>query len=175
MGFWRFPQQPCDLAPAPTGRTVQLSMSQDLAHLLEEAVSAAAAQLRSVSDATAAEKPSPDQWSRKEELGHLIDSATNNHVRFVRACLESGYRGPSYDGNGWVSVHAYREMSWPDLIDFWQRYNQFLAQLITRIPESALEATCVVGEHPPMKLREQIADYERHMQHHIEHILRNQS
>ena len=51
-----------------------------------------APRLRSIADAVATEKPSPGAWSRKEELGHLIDSATNNHVRFVRASLESESR-----------------------------------------------------------------------------------
>jgi hypothetical protein len=146
-------------------------MPQDLARFLEEAVSIAAPQLRSLSDSAAAEKASPDKWSRKEELGHLIDSATNNHVRFVRASLEAEYRGPSYDGNGWVRLHAYPEMPWAELVDFWEQYNLFLVKLVMRIPDSALSNTCFVGAHPPMSLGALIGDYVRHMQHHLEHIL----
>ena len=148
-------------------------MPQDLAVDLEEAVAVAAPRLRSISDFSATEKPSPGAWSRKEELGHLIDSATNNHVRFVRASLEPEYRGPSYDGDGWVSLHGYREMPWLDLVDFWQRYNAFLVQVVRRIPETALDKTCFVGDHPPMTLQFLIEDYVHHMQHHLDHILKH--
>ena len=134
-------------------------MPQDLARPLEDAIAAAAPRLRSLFDAVTAEKASPDKWSRKEELGRLIDSATNNHVRFVRGSLEAEYRGPSYDGDGWVRLHGYRDMRWPDLIDFWERYNSFLVQVVRQIPDSALDKTCVVGEYPPMTLGALIAEW----------------
>ena len=36
-------------------------------------------------DAEAAGVPAPGRWAKKEVVGHLIDSAANNHQRFVRA------------------------------------------------------------------------------------------
>ena len=38
----------------------------------------------------------PDSWSPRQELGHLIDSAANNHIRFVRAATEPEFSGPGY-------------------------------------------------------------------------------
>ena len=104
-------------------------------------------------------------------MGHLIDSAANNHVRFVRAVLELEFRGPGYEQDGWVSLHSYHEMPWPEIIDFWQRYNHFLAGLVGRIPEDRLAARCVVGDSAPVTLKFLIEDYTLHMQHHLDHIL----
>ncbi|MGD0183193.1 MAG: hypothetical protein ABSC15_25565 [Terriglobales bacterium] len=50
-------------------------------------------------------KPSPVKWSPKEELGHLLDSAANNHQRIVRTQLEDEPKMPGYDGNAWVELH----------------------------------------------------------------------
>ena len=60
-------------------------------------------------------KPDPEHWSRKQELGHLVDSAANNHVRIVRAALEAEFRGAPYDQQGWVRTHGYQELPWPSL------------------------------------------------------------
>lgn len=149
-------------------------MPEHLAHSLEQTVDREAVQLRAITERDAGLKPSPDAWSRKEELGHLIDSATNNHVRFVRASLEPEFRGPGYQQNGWVSLHGYHEMPWADLMDFWKRYNTFLAGVVRRIPEELLERKCVVGESQPVTLQFLIEDYILHMQHHLDHILKRE-
>jgi hypothetical protein len=111
-------------------------------------------------------------WSRKEELGHLIDSASNNHLRFVRASLEPEFHGPSYDQNGSVKLHGYQELAWTDLVKFWQSYNRLLAELVKRIPEDKLQTPCTIGNGPAVTLRFVIEDYVAHMQHHLDHILR---
>jgi hypothetical protein len=113
-----------------------------------------------------------DNWSRKEELGHLIDSATNNHVRFVRGSLESGFQGPSYDQDGWVRQHSYNDVPWPALTRFWHGYNSLLAYLIGQIPDDRLGAECRVGSGQAVTLGFLIEDYILHMQHHLDHILR---
>jgi hypothetical protein len=130
--------------------------------------------LREITDGVAGLKPS-GKWSRKEELGHLIDSASNNHLRFVRATLEPEYQGPSYDQNGSVSLHGYGELSWSELLEFWRRYNVLLAELITRIPESRLQTRCRVGDSATVTLQFLIEDYVAHMQHHLDHILQKET
>ena len=57
-----------------------------------------------------------ESWSPKQELGHLIDSAANNHIRFVRAALEPEFRGPGYAQNDWVDLHGYQEMPWQSIV-----------------------------------------------------------
>jgi hypothetical protein len=145
-------------------------MPQDLAQLLQKSIDADLPFLRAIAENDAAIKP-PGHWSRKEELGHLIDSASNNHLRFVRATLEPTYHGQSYDQNGCVNLHGYQEMSWTELVDFWQSYNHLLAKLVARIPEGELSTPCRVGDSAQVTLRFLIEDYVAHMQHHLDHIL----
>lgn len=52
------------------------------------------------------EKINPAKWSKKEILGHLIDSATNNHHRFVRVQFETNLK-ISYDQNKWNQYNFY--------------------------------------------------------------------
>ncbi len=148
-------------------------MPAELSQLLRKAIDAELPSLRALTETEAATKGGT-AWSRKEELGHLIDSASNNHLRFVRATLETEFHGPSYDQNGSVTLHGYQELSWSDLLEFWQRYNMLLARVIARIPESKLQTRCRVGDSSPITLQFLIEDYVAHMQHHIDHILRRE-
>src|SRR5580704_4569090 len=118
-------------------------MPHHLALALKETVDREAAHLRAVAERDAAEKPLAHVWSKKEELGHLTDSAANNHVRFVRATIEPEFRGPGYEQDSWVSLHGYHDMRWTGINDFWQKYNHFLAGLVERIPEDRLATPCV--------------------------------
>ena len=91
---------------------------KEVAEELESALRLAG-QLRAMPDSAAASKPDPQRWSKKEILGHLLDSAGNNHQRFVRMQLEPRVELPGYEQDGWVRVQRYQDASWSDLIDFW--------------------------------------------------------
>jgi DinB superfamily len=110
-------------------------------------------------------------WSRKEILGHLIDSALNNHQRFVRAALDGNYEGPTYEQADWVNIHGYRSMSWSRLLEYWRWQNLLLGEVIRRVPASRLDASCRVGENAPVTLRFLIEDYFVHLDHHLAQIL----
>jgi DinB superfamily len=138
---------------------------------LEEAIAREIACLRQITEQAAGNKPAVDVWSKKEELGHLIDSAANNHVRFARASIEPEFRGPGYQQNEWVRVHGYQEMAWTEIVDFWRRYNGFLVGFVKHIPEEKLPTPCVVGDSATVTLKFLIEDYVLHMQHHLDHIL----
>lgn len=131
--------------------------------------------LRAISEPSASVCPPPGgAWTRKQELGHLIDSAINNRVRFISAALEGEYAGPSYDGEGWVALGGYEDTPWNALIDLWKTLNQQLAVVIERIPSQCLSAPCRVADAPPVTLEFLIDDYILHMQHHLDHILRRE-
>jgi hypothetical protein len=147
-------------------------MAHELAQKLRALVDGEVANLRAVAAGKAEAKPTPEDWSRKEELGHLIDSAANNHLRIVRATLEAEFRGAPYDQRGWVRAHAYQDMPWLSLVDFWSRYNGLLAHVVERIPEERLDAPCMVEGYPPLTLGGLIEDFMVHMRHHLDHIRR---
>src|SRR5580704_2435331 len=142
-------------------------MPSDLSILLRKTIDRELPNLRRVTNLKA---PKPGGWSRKEELGHLIDSATNNHIRFVLATVDGEFRGRGYAQDQWVAAHGYADMAWNDLIDFWYRYNVLLAHLVERIPEEDMNNRCAVASGD-VTLRFLIEDYVVHMQHHLDHIL----
>ena len=147
----------------------------ELATVLDRTVASALRDLRAIPDgpATAApNRPSGVGWSQREELGHLIDSAVNNHARFVRAALDQEDVGPDYDQDGWIRVHRYRETSWSELVESWHAHNRALVPLVAAIPDARLAAKCSVGGDAPVTLGFLIDDYVLHMRHHLDQILR---
>jgi len=106
-------------------------------------------------------------WTRRQIVGHLLDSATNNRQRFVRAAVEGHYVGPKYAQAAWVAAHGYAEQSWETLLRWWQVEHEILAAAVDRIPEESLEATCVVGADEPVTLRFLIEDYLEHQRWHF--------
>src|SRR5260370_720430 len=91
-------------------------------------------------------------WSRKQILGHLIDSASNNHQRFVRALLAPELDGPGYDQAGCVRVERFAEADWHMLADVWNSYNRLLAHILRGVPDSKLATPCRIGGAPAMSL-----------------------
>src|SRR2546430_17260312 len=96
--------------------------------------------LREIDDATASNRPAPGKWSKKEILGHLIDSAANNHQRFIRLQLSARIDLPGYDGDEWVRIQAYQDRPWREIIDLWVMYNTHLAAVIRNVDPRALRS-----------------------------------
>jgi hypothetical protein len=151
-------------------------MPHDLSQALSALIERETAALRSFPENQAADRPSgASSWSSKEELGHLIDSAANNHVRLVRDSIEPEFHGPTYALDAIVSIHGYQEMPWSSIVAFWVQYNTFLASVIARIPDEKLTTPCLIGEGAPVSLRFLIEDYILHAQHHLDHLLRREN
>jgi hypothetical protein len=148
----------------------KLYMPRDLALLVRQTIECEIAELRAVTDAHAGEAPAPGKWSPKQELGHLIDSAANNHIRIAVASIEGVFEGAGYTQDRWVEAHGYREMAWREIVELWYSYNLLLAHLVERITQTQLENRCVVGGNE-MTLRFVITDYVRHLRHHVDHVL----
>jgi len=143
----------------------------DTAAALHRAIETALPRLRALSDERASTRPTPGKWSAKELIGHLLDSATNNHNRFVRGILDPEVRLPKYEQEGWVRVQRYSGTEWGSLIDFWRLYNLHLARVIEGIPPDRVEVPCWIGDNPSMTLGDLAADYLRHLEHHIRQVL----
>jgi len=106
-------------------------------------------------------------WSRRQLLGHLIDSASNNHQRFVRAALADALEFPAYDTPNFVRVQAVERAPWPVLVDLWASYNRYLAHVIANLPADKLEVICRIGANEPVTLRYLAEDYVRHLVQHL--------
>jgi len=141
------------------------------ANRLARILAATPLRLADVSDADASQPPAPGHWSKKEILGHLIDSASNNHQRFVRAQLAASLETPSYEQERWVAAQSYATESWPDLVNFLLLYNRHLLHIIQTMPEESLPVPCVIGGSDPVPLSEVISSYVDHLEHHLGQIL----
>ncbi|MGA3344538.1 MAG: DinB family protein [Terracidiphilus sp.] len=106
-------------------------------------------------------------WTRKQIVGHLLDSTANNRQRFARASIDGSYVGPEYAQDAWVAVHGYSGRSWETLLDWWRVEHEILASVADRIPEERFEASCTVGENAPVALRFLVEDYIRHQHWHL--------
>jgi DinB superfamily len=118
---------------------------KELSDKLQTLVEATEPRLHHISEAESMHCASPGGWSRKQVLGHLIDSASNNHQRLVRAMLQPSLDFPGYDQAGNVGVQAIHEAEWTLLVSLWAAYNRYLAHLIAHLPASKLDTPCRIG------------------------------
>jgi hypothetical protein len=137
---------------------------------LEQILADALQRLKQISEAQSEERSASGKWSRKEILGHLIDSASNNHQRFVRTQLSKEVSFPGYAQTQWVETQGYQSESWENLIQLWAGFNRHMLHLISHISEDRANNHCVVGAGPPMTLRFLVEDYIRHLEHHLAQI-----
>ena len=144
---------------------------KEISAKLKSIISTSLPELRKMNDETTSVKKTQDQWSKKEILGHLIDSCSNNHQRIARALHNVADQFPLYNQNEWVRVQKYNEMRWNDLLEFWAAYNNHLSIIIEKIPDSAGSAPCNIGQEEPATLEFVVTDYIRHLQHHLGQIL----
>src|ERR1022692_1050108 len=121
--------------------------------LLRALIERLPARLTNLSDDQVQRKRSSSEWSIKEELGHLLDSAANNHQRIVRAQLEDGPAMPGYDGEMWVALHAYQVRGWQELIETWEALNRQLLAAAETAPEAAWTRTCTIGDSAPLTIQ----------------------
>jgi hypothetical protein len=126
--------------------------------------------LAKLSEAQANNEPTPSSWSPKEELGHLLDSAANNHQRIVRAQLQDAPVMAGYEQNRWVEIHAYQRRNWDELIKIWEALNLQLLAAAEAVPASAWSRTLTVAGSEPLTLQFVFDDYLVHMRHHLQHI-----
>jgi hypothetical protein len=138
---------------------------------LESLLAMVIPRLLALSETECSPRPVPDKWSKKEILGHLIDSASNNHQRFVRAQLSSEIRLPEYEQEDWVRTQSYQTESWENLVQLWKSFNLHLLHLGAEIPSDRLSSVCFIGTNEPVTLEFLFVDYVRHVKHHLQQIL----
>ena len=145
-------------------------MSTAFGERIRQIVSSEGARLRLIPEDEASRKPAAEKWCKKEVLGHLVDSAANNHQRFVRALLAEELVFPAYVQNDWVNAQGYAGESWENILDLWRAINRHLSHLVDRIPAAKLSTQCLIGTNSPMTLDALIAAYIKHLVHHLAQI-----
>jgi len=156
-------------------------MDLHYANELRELADRAAAELLRVPGDVAARPPAPGKWSIQEIVGHLIDSASNNHQRFVRAPQMSDLVFPGYDQDAWVASQRYADAPWPDLVALFHNFNRHLAWLMASTPEEHRErlrhphnldqiAFRPVPADQSVTLDYFMQDYVDHLRHHLRQI-----
>ena len=138
--------------------------------------------LLALSDADSSKYPAPGKWSPREVIGHLIDSASNNHQRFVRAGFRNDLVLAGYEQDAWVAVQRYQDESWTELVSLWRAFNVHLAHVMASIPASVRQRQHArhnlheinwkpIPADQPATLDDLMADYVAHLKHHLRQIL----
>ena len=141
-------------------------IASELDHVLESSTEL----LRAISEESAGKRTKPDSWCKKEILGHLIDSASNNHQRFVRLQLAPSLEMPAYEQNGWVRSQNYASRQWRDLVELWLAYNRHLVHVIRNADAGAARHVWKASAGD-VELQFLIEDYLRHLNHHLAQVL----
>lgn len=115
--------------------------------------------------------PLPGKWSKKQILGHLVDSAINNHSRFIRAQYEpQPFLLSRYDQNKWVEINAYQYVDGKEILKLWTALNKQILRVIAQIPEERLCYQCQSSDQPPVTFAWVIVDYVDHLEHQLKQI-----
>jgi len=144
---------------------------KEIAKNLEALIDRAAHRLFDITEAESEARPASGKWSKKEIIGHLIDSASNNHQRFVRGQENPPIAQPGYTQNFWVDRQGYQTEPWKTLVALWTTYNTHLVHVIARIPDECSNNSLTIGNNQPVTLRFLAEDYVHHAEHHLEQII----
>ena len=134
-----------------------------------------------MSEAEAKRRPRPEKWSPAEIIGHLIDSASNNHQRFVRAQFQNDLVFPGYEQDAWVAFQTYRDARWAELVTLWKLFNIHIARIMENTPDSVRNSPRTkhnldelawhpVPKNEPATLDYFMNDYVGHLKHHLAQI-----
>lgn len=158
------------------------TIMQDFLVEFRQTVETAADRLMLISEEHSQTPRGEGKWTAKEVIGHLIDSASNNHQRFVRAQFTDDLLFSGYEQEEWVQVQAYNREPWQQLVQLWKHYNLHLQHVMSETPEEtrirararhSLDkiAWQTVAENQPVSLDYFMRDYVAHMKNHLRQIL----
>lgn len=129
--------------------------------------------ISAISEQAFSAKPFQNKWSKKEVLGHLIDSAQNNLRRFVCGQYEASPPKIVYKQDHWVNANAYQNMDAKEIIAMWMLINNRIAAVLQQMPASAYARECDTGENTVVlhSLEWLAKDYVKHLKHHLNQII----
>lgn len=111
------------------------------------------------------------KWSKKEVLGHLVDSAIHNLVRFTEInYLEKPYRHRPYNQIDLVNANQYQTKEINELTQLWFSLNKQILRIMKSVDEEALDYKIILSDESVIDLRFLMTDYVEHLEHHINQI-----
>lgn len=125
--------------------------------------------INAIPDAEFSAKPLPHKWSKKEVVGHLIDSAQNNLRRFIVGQYESQPPLITYQQDFWVESNQYQSMNSADIVQLWKLLNLRICSVLESMPESNYTKECNTGSLHSMQWL--ASDYLKHLKHHMNQII----
>ena len=143
----------------------------ELTRRLHELLTMGSEYMSEASEQDISGKPKPDKWSKKEILGHLIDSAINNLQRFTEIQFEpKPYTIRKYNQDGLVDVNRYQMADVEELITLWLALNGRIIHLIEGLNDDMLAFEIDLGQGKQSDLQYLVTDYVDHMEHHVRQI-----
>ena len=142
---------------------------KNVAHELRSIISDYAEKIDAIPDEIFAEKRLPHKWSKKEILGHLVDSAQNNLRRFITSQYEPQPPFITYQQDFWVASNQYQSMAKEDVIHLWRLLNLRICTVLENMPEDNYSKQCNTGSLHTLEWLS--SDYVKHMKHHINQII----
>lgn len=140
---------------------------------LEQLLKSGLEYISKTSESELMEKISPEKWSKKEILGHLIDSGINNLQRFTEIQFENKpYKIRNYRQDELVRVNNYQNEETKEITNFWLSINNRIKSLIEQQTEKTLNYEIVLANDNISDLRFLITDYVDHLEHHIDQIIK---
>lgn len=108
----------------------------------------------------------------KQLLGHLIDSASNNHQRMTRMQYNSHLIFPDYtqDNDRWIAIQDYQHADWKNLVLLWKSYNLHIMHVIKSMNKSMLNNHWIDFEGNQVSLLAMIEGYPLHLNLHMSEI-----
>ncbi|MBP1224521.1 DinB family protein [Flavobacterium sp. 1355] len=122
-------------------------------------------------DSSVLEERKAGKWSKKEVIGHLVDSAIHNLVRFTEInYLEKPYQHRPYNQTDLVSLNQYQTKDIDELTQLWFSLNQQIIRIMKSVSEEALDYKIILSDNSVIDLRFMMTDYVAHLEHHINQI-----
>ncbi len=124
-------------------------------------------------ESTSSIRISEDKWTLKEIIGHLIDSASNNHQRFVRFQLSKVLEFPDYKNKQWLEIQKHQNMKFSELLLLFYYYNKLITNIILNVDKKNLNNKWNVywDENSTFITFEQlIVHYVDHIKSHLNHF-----
>ncbi|MCP4604403.1 MAG: DinB family protein [Proteobacteria bacterium] len=147
-------------------------MFEELRKEIESIVGEWSSRLNGFSNEIISNRRNNQNRTVRQILGHLVDSAANNHHRIVRLQYVTDLDFPDYrqDNDRWIAIQNYQSEDFKQLVTLWESYNLHLVHVIENVYEGCLNNTWKDFEGNEETLKTVIEGYLWHLNLHLKEI-----